>query len=321
MRQSAIEEIEGIHSDVDRCYVEARPWEVVPSALKRSGRQAVKTMATTAPMRDPTKPTLRNLFGIPWVRNLTVSLVILAIVRAFTYIPAPVNNSVSMTVDSGVLSLASQWAPPPTVSVGGLSTISVSVGAPTTSDAQDLPSLTPLNDAIAGHAECQVALRNLIGIGLANFTLSTGFVIDSQGVTLANPRAYPGGGVLYAVTTSEESFGSASQYPAAQSASITTRMDVALGSTSGANLANFSLYVTLEITSAHEITCALDTGNSDARPSSRGMSSSIPNYLRAGAVGWMREMRVGRTASSTDSSNLPSVMRLSSECAGRKSSM
>lgn len=209
-------------------------------------------------MVNQCKSMLRRLWAVKSFRRLVIAGAIALGLWGWTCELAPVDASAQVTIAD--VSLA-PGSPPTTTTtqINSLATamsVTASFGPPAFDVDAEFPAFHQETSAVPGSAICTLAMWNVVGVHLVDSAISADVVRAAEGVSLASPRFFPAGHFLYSVTDLSEDTADVLTAPASQK-SLTEHLSIDLGSRSGANLKNYTVYFILVITQSGQVICLL----------------------------------------------------------------
>lgn len=202
-----------------------------------------------------------------------ITSAILALLSLFAFwtwtaTPSPASASANVVVGTASLSASYEWAAS-TTQIDRQSTLTISVNQPQYETSIEFPTLDQQIDAWAGSATCLVVRQNVFGHTIIQAGSTVDFMLDINGVTIATPQAFSSGNVYsVSATIASQSDADGASNGSAPYQVIVTRITVDLGSNSGANLGEYTMYLSMTISETGQITCSLRVSpQSPAAPS------------------------------------------------------
>ncbi|MGH2502503.1 MAG: hypothetical protein ACRDID_08310 [Ktedonobacterales bacterium] len=214
---------------------------------------------------------LKRLWAVKSIQRAIIAVVVALGIGTWTFVPNPVNAHAQVTI--AVVSLAPGSKPTnttvPTNFLTSAMSLTASFGPPNFDVGVEFPTFNQEISAVPGSAICTLAMWNVVGVHLVDSAISADVVRAAEGVSLANPRFFPAGHYLYSVTDLSEMTADVLTPPAPEK-SLTEQLGIALGSRSGANLKNYTVYFKLLILQSGQVICLLQAKPSMESDSSEG---------------------------------------------------
>jgi hypothetical protein len=199
-----------------------------------------------------------RLWAVKAIRRAVIAGAIAGCLWGWTCELAPVDASAQVTIAAVSLVPGSQPITT-TTQISSLATamsVTASFGPPAFDVDAEFPDFHQETSAVPGSAICTLAMWNVVGFHLVDSAISADVVRAAEGVSLASPRFFPAGHYLYSVTDLSEDTSDVLTAPAPQK-SLTEHLSIDLGSRSGANLKNYTVYFILVIMQSGQVICLL----------------------------------------------------------------
>ena len=200
---------------------------------------------------------LRQVFTPQRLMQIGGTALVICLFWVWTWTPSPVAASNEIVMGEASLNITNVWSSK-AVPLNRQSTLIVSVGQPQGNTDAEFPTLDRQIAALAGNAVCDYIQNNWFGYRLVDSALTVDFMLDRQGVTLADIRPYTDG-VLYGVTMANPPQNTPADASPAPIQVVNAEITIDQLSRTGLSIHDYTIYLTLMIDQTGKITCLLGT--------------------------------------------------------------